>query len=68
MVVLLLPCFKEIPYFNANSVDADHTPCFVLSDQGLYCLRVSLLADARHKCVLNIHNTKYIGLAMQKDV
>ena len=31
---LLLPCFIEIPVFNANSVDHDQTQCYVVSDLG----------------------------------
>ena len=35
---LLLPCFIEIPVFNANSVDPDQTPRFASCDLGLHCL------------------------------
>ena len=44
---LLLPCFIEIPAFNANNVDSDSTPRSVASDPGLYCLPMSLLWDAK---------------------
>ena len=44
---LLLPCFTEIPVFNANSADPDS----VASDQGLHCLPMSLLLDTKHKWV-----------------
>ena len=40
---LLIPCFIEIPAFNANSVDPDQTPHFATSDLGLKCLPMSLL-------------------------
>ena len=43
----LLPCFIEIPIFNANSVDPGKTPHFVASDLRLHCLPMSLLWDAR---------------------
>ena len=43
---------------NANNVDPDQTPRSVTSDLGLHCLQVSLLRDARLKCVeagLNVY-------------
>ena len=39
---LLLPCFKEVPVLNANSVDRDQTPRSAASDLGLHCLPMSL--------------------------
>ena len=48
---LPLPCFKEIPVFNASSGDPDQTPRSVASDQGLHRLPMSLLWDARYKWV-----------------
>ena len=48
-VQLLLPCFIEMPIFNANSVDPDQTPHSVASDLGLHCLPMSHFWDARHK-------------------
>ena len=42
----LLPCFIEIPEFNANSVDPDQTPRSAASDLGVHCLPMSLLWDA----------------------
>ena len=50
-LLLLLPCFTEIPVLNVNSVDPDHMPCSVVSYLGLHCLPKSLLWDARHKWV-----------------
>ena len=49
--LLLLPCFIEIPVFNADGVDPDQTPRSVASNLGLHCLQMSLLWDARHKWV-----------------
>ena len=46
-----LPCLKEIPVFNANSLDHDQTPYSVASDLGLHDLAMSLLWDARFKWV-----------------
>ena len=43
--------------FNANSVDPDQTPRSAASDQGLHCLPMSLLWDARLKWV-NQHTNK----------
>ena len=37
--------------FNANSVDPDQTPHFVVSDLGPHCLPMSLLWDTRLKWV-----------------
>ena len=37
-LLLLLPCFLEIPVFNANSVDSDQTQHDAASDLGLHCL------------------------------
>ena len=51
MVSFYYDCFKEIPDFNANTVDPDQTPRSAASDQGLNCLLMSLLWDARHKWV-----------------
>ena len=48
---LLLPCFIEIPVFNANSLDPDQTPRFAASDLGLDGLPMSYLWGARHKWV-----------------
>ena len=48
---LLVPCYKEIPVFDANSVDPDQTPHSPPSDLGLHCLPVSHLLEARHKGV-----------------
>ena len=48
---LLLPCFVEIPAFNANDVDPDQTPRSATFDLDLYCLPISLLWDARLKWV-----------------
>ena len=48
---LLLPCFIEIPVFNAQNVDPDQMPHSVASDLGLHCLPMSLLWDARLKWV-----------------
>ena len=36
----LLPCFIEIPIFNANSVDPDQMQRSSMSDMGLHCLPV----------------------------
>ena len=47
----LLPCFIEIPVFNANIVDPDQMPHSAASDLGLHCLTMSLLRDARHNWV-----------------
>ena len=46
---LSLPCFIEIPVFNANSVDPDQTPRSAAPDLGLFCLSMVLLWDSRHK-------------------
>ena len=48
-LVLLLPCFIEIPEFNANSVDPDQTPRSAASDLDLHSLPMSLLWDVRSK-------------------
>ena len=50
-VVLLLPCFIEIPVLNANRVDPDQTPHSAALDLGLRYLQMSLLWEARHKWV-----------------
>ena len=50
-LVLLVPCFKEIPVFNANSLDPDQTPRSAASDLDLDCLPMSHLWDARHKWI-----------------
>ena len=52
--LLLLPCVVEISELKANCVDPDQMPHSVASDQGLYCLPVPLLWDARPKCVNTI--------------
>ena len=45
----MIPCFIEIPLFNANSVDPNQTPRSAASDLGLHCLPMSILWDDRHK-------------------
>ena len=57
--ILLIPCFIEIPVFNANSVDRDQTPRSAASDLGLHCLSMSLLGDARLKWVNNYSIAHY---------
>ena len=49
--ILLLPCFIEIPVFNANSVDP--------SDLSLHCLPMSLLWNARNKWVNMLKKTNF---------
>ena len=44
-------CFRNIPVFNANTLEPDQVPCSAASDLGLDCLPMSLLWDARHKSV-----------------
>ena len=41
MFLLLIPCFIEIPVFNANSAGPDQTPRNAASDLGLHCLPMS---------------------------
>ena len=48
--ILLLPCFIEIPVFNANSEDPDQTRS-VSSDLGLHRLSMALSRDARLKWI-----------------
>ena len=45
---LLLQCFIEIHVFNASRVDSDQIP---VSDLGLHCLPITILAVARLKWV-----------------
>ena len=47
---------KKVLYFNTNNVESDAAFCYVwstprsvTSDQGLHCLPMFLLSDARHK-------------------
>ena len=42
---ILLPCFIEVPFLNANSVDPDQMQYSVVSDLGLHCLPASHLWD-----------------------
>ena len=44
---LLLPCFIEIPVFNANSLDTDQMQCSATFDLGLHSLLMSLLGKAK---------------------
>ena len=39
-LVFFVPCFIEIPVFNANNVDPDQTPRTAASDLGLHFLRL----------------------------
>ena len=48
-LVLLLPCFIEIPVFNANSVDPDQMLCIAASDLGPHFLPMSHLWDDKLK-------------------
>ena len=54
----MLPCFIEIPFLNANSVDSNQTPRSAASDLSLRCLQMSLLRDARYKRVKKKNNSK----------
>ena len=40
-VFLLLPCFIEVPVFNASSLNPDQTPRSAASDLSLHCLPLS---------------------------
>ena len=40
-LVLLLPCFLEIPVLNANSLDPDQMSRSAASALGLHCLQMS---------------------------
>ena len=60
--LLYLPCFIEIPVFNANSVHPDQTPRSAASDLGLHCLPMSLLLGVRHKWVKRLHAFKILFL------
>ena len=50
-LVFIISIFIEISVLNANNVDPDQTPCYTVSDLGLYCLPMSLLWDNRQKLV-----------------
>ena len=45
--LVIIVTFIEISELNANSVDPYQTLHSAASDQGLYCLQMSLLWDAR---------------------
>ena len=47
LIVLVLPCFIEIPVLNANNVDPDQTTHTAVSDLGLHVLQMPHLWDAR---------------------
>ena len=51
LVFIILSCFVEISELNTNSVNPDQTPRSAASDQGVLCLPVPLLLDARHTWV-----------------
>ena len=51
-----------ISELNANSIDPDQTPHSVASDQGLHCLPVSHLWDARHNWVKNKYQLTILNL------
>ena len=55
----------EIPVFNANGVDPDHTPQNAASDLGLQCLPMSLLWDARHILVDALFLSKLLSYMLQ---
>ena len=65
----MLPCFIEIPIFNANSADLDKMLHVCLD---LHCLRMSLLWDARLKWVkvlfkiVAYDNLKYLFIFFQR--
>ena len=43
-----LPCFIEVHVFNEKSVGPGQSACSVAFDQGLCCLLMSLLGDAKY--------------------
>ena len=49
--LLLLPCFEEIPVFNANSVDPDQMLHSAASYLGLHSLPITLLGVSQLKWV-----------------
>ena len=61
-LLLLLPCFIEIPVFNVNSIDPDQMPDSAASDLGLHCLPMSLLWDARHKWIKVAYILSYLWI------
>ena len=72
-LVFIIPCFIEIPVFNANSVNPDQMPRSAASDLGLLCLLMSLVWDARLKwircqalfSVVNNQNNENVALAFK---
>ena len=51
VLLLLFPCFTEMPVLNANSIDPDETLLYTVPDLGPHCLPIFHLWDARHKWV-----------------
>ena len=47
----IIPQFREISVFHANSIDPDQMTLSAASDLGLHCLQITLLWDARLKWV-----------------
>ena len=46
-IIIIVVWFIEISELDANNEDPDQTPRSAASDQGLHCLQMSLLWDAR---------------------
>ena len=51
---LILPCFIEIPVFDADSEDPDEKLCCAASDLSLHCLPMSLRLRAVVSCCQRI--------------
>ena len=51
LVFIIIIFYKKKSKFNANSVDPDHTPRPAMSNLDLNCLHISILLNARLKCV-----------------
>ena len=62
-----VPCFIEIPVFNANRVNPDQTPRSLTSDLSLHCLPVFLSWDAKHKRVNKLCRRSSDGIANSVD-
>ena len=51
MVFIIIIVRRKKSELKANSEDTDQTPRSAASDLGLHCLPMSLIKDARLKCV-----------------
>ena len=64
----IINMFYRSSLFSANSEDSDQTPRSAASDQGLHCLPMYILLDARHKLRVIKYSARFSSAVCKKQL